>query len=124
MAATRVRKVTQAQAEQALAAVKRQFAAYFEPATFEDGFTVAGSAPPKLVMDFDWTGTGPGPAIVWKEGPYEWAYLACAGGVDEEMAELAAEVGVTVRAQDPVKMPEAIWCEPTTSWALALYPRD
>lgn len=51
----------------------------------------------KLVMDFDWFGDGPNPAIVWEEGPYEWAIMLDWWDDNE------------------------VWCEPGTSWFVNIY---
>ena len=91
-------------AEKVLASIKKVYRAWLEDAS-ED-------MRPKLVKDWDWLGTGPAPyAIVWEGGPYEWTFLIH-GGRDEEF-------GVKVEA---VQVPESVFAEPITSWALGLYP--
>lgn len=66
---------------------------------------------PVLVMAWDWLGTGAAPAIVWEEGPYEWALLASGGGM--------SEFGTV---HQPIEEPEGVFLEPVTSWALGIYP--
>lgn len=80
------KKVTQKQAEKALAQVAQQFGV-----TIADGHTA-----PQLAMDFDWSGNGPNPAIIWEGGPADWA------------AEAKVEV-------------TGVWTEPATGWALSIY---
>jgi hypothetical protein len=60
---------------------------------------------------------GFGPGIAWEEGPYEWAYLAASGGVDEEMA---AEFGYAIRPTRPISPPKGWYIECITSWAVTL----
>jgi hypothetical protein len=98
--------VTKAQATKALNALKRQQRAYIG----------AGYPPPTLVTNWDWLGTGTSAkySIVWEEGPYEWAYLFPTGGVDQEF-------GFTVAAVD---LPDGLYAEPVTSWAVGLYSTD
>lgn len=105
----RAKIVTKAQAEAVLAEVKRVFAPYVK---------AAPKYGPKLVKDFDW-GAGPAPyAIIWEEGPFEWAHLATSGDVDEEMSSLT---GHTVWSK-AINQPAGVFCEPYTSWALGIYP--
>jgi hypothetical protein len=117
-----VRQVTKRQAEQVLAHVKRTFRPYCE----------AGGDGPSLRMDFDWSGAGARPAIVWEGGPFEWAYLAASGGVDEEMTTLAMELPEYVQfvrtgkmkhpvRVEPIAGVPGVFVEPITSWALGLY---
>lgn len=99
--------VTKAKAEQVLAAVKTQFQA--EP---EYG--------PALVQDFYDTGHW---AVVWEEGPYDWALNAFTGGVDEEATALLQEFkpGGVIYLKTAAK-PAGVWTEPYTGWALMVYP--
>lgn len=96
-------RVTKAQAEAVLTAVKEQFAPWVEADPYNA---------PVLIMDWDWTGYGPTPSIIWEGGPFEWAHLFPHGGPDEEF-------GGTIGA---VKMPKGVWTECATSWALHVYP--
>ena len=134
-------------AEAVLAAVRKQFrnhcATHAEIAemfaddpelvatltTKRDGTPKPEAPQPKLVENWQFTHRDdPAPfAIVWEEGPYEWAYNAIHGGVDEEMtalmAEAAAEFGGTapvakIAAADPITGVET---EPITGWALGVY---
>ena len=66
------------------------------------GQLTADEAGPTLIMDWDWLGTGPAPAIVWEEGPYEWAI--------ERSMELQKVISPRV------------FVEPITSWSLGIYP--
>jgi len=106
MTGTRTR-VTKRDAEHTLAAVKRMFSAYIE-----------GDYGPKLVKDWNWgwtTSTDYAWAIVWEEGsPYNWTYLFPFGGVDEEFG--GRHTGV--------ELPDDVWTEAITGWALAIYPKD
>jgi hypothetical protein len=72
------------QAEQVLAVVEREFGKGAE-----------------IRMDFDWFGHGPQAAIVWEDGPDDWAI--------EVISDLfAADLG-------------RVWAEPGTGWFLHIY---
>jgi hypothetical protein len=134
------RKVTQRQAEKALDAVTKQFARYLEPVTIpamgddpEMTLSPAYENGPVLRMEFDWYGPAR-PAIVWEDGPEDWAHLVNNGGVTEETriltAQAAQEFGFDPEkavkkaekaAPKPARMPSGVWAEPITSWALGLY---
>lgn len=91
------------QARKVLAAVRKQLA----------GAILPGDAGPQLLMDWQWTAsTPPHPAIVWEEGPYEWAYLFPHGGIEEEFGTRVKDVSSS--------LPAGVWCEPDTSWAIAI----
>jgi hypothetical protein len=119
LSTTRTR-VTKREAERVLAAVKRAFPAYLDK---------GGKYGPKLVKDWDWGWTTSHVyewAIIWEEGPYEWTYNFPEGGVDEE---LTAELHTIVPDAKPittkaVELPDGVWTEPITSWAIAIYPKD
>lgn len=96
------RKITKYQAEATLRAVKKQFSAWFE--RDEDG--------PKLIMDWDFFGYGPNPAIVWEGGPYDWPHLVN-GGIGDFNEKYA-----------PVKLPKNVWIEAATGFAISLYRED
>ena len=99
--------VTKTQAEAVLREVRRVFATYIK----------AGYPAPQLRENFDW-GYGVAPwAVVWEEGPFEWAMLATSGDVDEEMSSIT---GRTVWSKS-IKQPAGVFCEPYTSWALGIY---
>lgn len=83
-----IKPVTRSVAERALAAITRKFAA-----DIEDG------AAPVLVEAWGWSQDSDHWAILWEEGPYEWALDAWDG--------------------QPV---EGVFLEPITSWALGVYP--
>lgn len=93
-------KITKRQADAVLTLVRKQFA----------GWLNEGDEGPKLIPDFDWSGTGPGPAIVWEEGPFEWVFLV-QGGEDE--------FGFTLPERTA---PAGTFLEPITGWALGIYP--
>lgn len=61
---------------------------------------------PALIMDFDWFGHGPAPAIVWEGGPEEWTRVFC----DQQYEHR------TVNAK--------VFIEPQTAWALGMYRDD
>lgn len=138
---TKTVQVTREQAETVLAKVRQQFLGYCathaetaamfadDPdlvktlTTFADGAPKPENPQPKLVQNFAWNGGEVPWAIVWEEGPFEWAYNAMGGGVDEEMAAMLAAEGIEgggkVDAVDPVP---GVRTEPYTTWALAIYP--
>lgn len=97
-------KVTRREAEQVLAAVKRQCKTWLGE----------GSTPPVLRENWSWTGPTYAWAIIWEEGPYEWTYLFPHGGIEEEF-------GFNLKA---VNLPAGVWTEAITSWAIAIYPKD
>jgi hypothetical protein len=105
MTKTTTPKVTKRQAEQVLAAVKRQFRAWL---------SADGSNSPVLIMDWDWLGYGPCPSIVWEGGPYDWTMYFPGGGIEEEF-------GTTVK---PVTVPKGIWTEPMTMFAISIYREE
>lgn len=116
-------KISQKQAEQSLAAIKAQFAAYLEPLTLDSGTVLPGDPAPTLVEDWN----GEGWAICWEEGPDDWTYLVN-GGVSETesvmYADASLEFGVTIqpKAYEPAKFPKGVWGEPYNSFTLCLYP--
>lgn len=107
-------QLTQAQARACLAAVEKQFASHItegcRPALVQAGHQCSG-----------W-------AIVWEDGPHEWALRAFHGGYDEETYQLAREAGFTPeRAEDAARVggvpcPEGVLAEPVMSFTLGLYP--
>lgn len=105
-------KITRKQAEQALAAIKDQFKIYLAVDGEEYG--------PKLIENWEpyWNDSTIDFVIMWEEGPYEWAYNAKDGGVDEELSSMADQRMDTPAA---TTWPEGVWCEPATSYCVALY---
>jgi hypothetical protein len=104
----KVQRVSKAQAEAVLAEVRRVFAVYIGE----------GDRGPQLQESFEW-GAGLAPwAVVWEEGPYDWAHLATSGDIDEELSSIVDHV-VWAKA---IKQPAGVHCEPYTSWALGIYP--
>lgn len=75
---------------------------------------------PTLVKDWDWYGGAPY-AIVWEEGPYDWAIAATSGDYDE-VDYLAAEVTGSLPKPKPPIGVEGVFVEPITSWSLGVYP--
>lgn len=131
--ATKTRKVTREQAEAVLAAVRKQFIAYCathaetaemyadDPelvdvlTKYADGRPKPEDPQPVIVENFEWvTGMVAPYAIVWEEGPYEWAYNAIHGGTDEEF-------GGTIQPADPI---HGVTTEAYTTWALGIYPEE
>jgi hypothetical protein len=109
-----MRKITKREATHTLRAVAKAF-----------GYRPDDEYGPKIIEGFDWTGTGGCTAIVWEEGPYEWAITAAAAQygepvVNEELASLAEEFGVVPKI-GPIKVPDGLFIEPITSWALGIY---
>jgi hypothetical protein len=112
MTTTRTR-VTKREAERTLNAVKRMFSAHVE-----------GDYGPKLIKNWEWgfdtsryvhRPLAYDWAIVWEEGsPYNWTYLFPHGGIDEEFGFNHKEV----------ELPDDVWTEPITGWAIAIYPKD
>jgi hypothetical protein len=103
MTTTTRKRVTKAEATKTLNAVKRMFRSYID-----------GDYGPKLVKNWEWNSHYDW-AIVWEEGsPYNWTYLFPFGGIDEEF-------GFNHAAVD---LPDDVWTEPITGWAIAIYPRD
>lgn len=103
-------KVTKAKAQASLAAIKTAFNAYLGE----------GGEGPVLMEDFD----GRDYTIVWEDGaPYDWPFLATGGGVDEELAGLAAEFGTTIAPMEPVKFPDGVFVEPVNHLSVGLYPK-
>lgn len=96
--------VTRRKAEATLAAVKKQHRGW--PG-------VDGPYGPKLVENWDWIGSPKRWAIVWEEGPYEWAlYFGMGDYVDEEF-------GTTVKG---AAIPKGVFAEAITSWSVGIYP--
>lgn len=106
------KKVSRKQAEQALAAIKEQFKTYIEVYGEEYG--------PKLIEDWEphWNDRTIDFVIMWEEGPFEWAYNAKDGGIDEELSSMA---GQRMDIPAATTWPEGIWMEPATSYCVALY---
>jgi hypothetical protein len=67
---------------------------------------------PQLVMDWDWFGYGPRPAIIWEGGPYDWPVYAPHGG--------RSETGYRIPDVSD-QLPPGVWLEAATGWALSIY---
>lgn len=133
--AARANPVTRQDAEAVLAAIKHQFRTYLEPLDLpaEGGSPAMHLDPccpePTLV---EWDDNAPW-AIVWEDGPDEWAYRVTEGGTSEEQRVLAADaarefgadptaVVASLRGVEPATIPASVYVEPVTSFILALYP--
>lgn len=129
---TTTTKLTRDHAEKVLAAVRKQFIAYCatnaetaemfadDPGLvdvltkFANGTPKPEAPQPTIVENFEFVKGMVAPyAIVWEEGPYEWAFNAMHGGTD-------AEFGGTIAPADPINDIET---EAYTAWALAIYPK-
>lgn len=116
--------VTEKQAREVLAAITAQFASYLDSLAIDGTDYGPTCPPPTLDMDYDGT-----PAIVWEDGPDEWAYRAAMGGTSEEervlTAQAADEFGVTyIKPADdePATLPAGVSVEPLYSFVLGIYP--
>lgn len=114
------KRVTKREAEKVLAAVKRAFPAWIGG---------KGSTPPTLVKNWEWGWNYSRTydwAIIWEEGPYEWTYRFPEGGVDEELTyELRTIVpDAAPLTTNAATLPDGVWTEPITGWAIAIYPKD
>lgn len=98
-------RITREQGEAALAAVKAAFAPYLS----------SGWDEPVLEWDWDWLESGPTAcAIVWEEGPEEWAL---------HLDVVPVEAGSEKAAQwKPGDWPVGVWYERVNTFALSLYP--
>lgn len=107
-------RATKRQAQSALRAIRKFYG--YKPGD-EDG--------PKLVEEYHgWYSTTRN-AIVWEEGPFEWAIRASLGGFDEEMYHDLKEFTTLSEAgrlaqQQPIKMPKGTYLEPISSYSLQL----
>jgi len=108
--------VTAEQAMAALDAILGQFATHI----------AAGGPPPAAVAQYDGT---PHWAILWVDGPLDWAHSAFVGGVDEEVAAelgdfpgVPAETAAAAATIAAVPVPEGVFAEPITGSVLGLYP--
>lgn len=108
-------RATKRQALSALRAIRKFYG--YKPGD-EDG--------PKLVEEYHgWYSTYRN-AIVWEEGPFEWAIRAASGGFDEERYHdlkefLSREEAIEKAKQQPVKAPKGTFLEPINSYSLGLY---
>jgi hypothetical protein len=124
-------EVTERQAQEVFAAVREQFKGYLEP-VIVDGRDYGPPCPePKLVLDYQGDSGNLGPAVVWEDGPSDWAYLVHEGGASEEDRALAhdaaQEFKVAYKAPAGVKaakLPTGVWVEPIFSFVLGIYPND
>jgi hypothetical protein len=114
-------RVTRAEAEAVLKEVRRVFRSHILP---------GDKGGPALLRNWEWISGYVAPyAVIWLEGPYEWAIQATAGGIDDELTELSATLPEYLSGHmkpiriEAIKQPDGVFCEPYTSWALAVYRR-
>lgn len=113
--------ITREQAERALASIRQQFKTYID----------AGEPEPELIENWKpfvyqdgkviETDTYPF-AVVWQDGPFEWAHRAQEGGVDEELTLLGREFKEDYVAHTPAAegWPKGVHGEPYFSYVLTL----
>jgi hypothetical protein len=105
--------ITREQAEAALAAVRDRYKNY------DDAHEIT------LIENWEdqvaWL-------ICWEDGPFEWAYRAAMGGVNEEVSttlvdEFGADAASAVRVstEQAIRFPSGVWVEPYHSYSLGLY---
>lgn len=121
-----MKTVTVQQANAVRNAVMTQFKTYVKvmetrPALYTnyDGFGVSEHADP-----VPW-------ALLWEEGPFEWALNAFTEHVDEEvLAEVKSVLAIDdsaarkVATRRAVEVPSGVTVEPLTSFILAIYPSE
>ena len=106
---------TKRQAQSALNAIRKAY-----------GYKPGDEGGPQLVEEYHgWYSTTRN-AIVWEEGPFEWAIRASMGGFDEEMYHdlkqlMPSEEAAQKAQQQPIKVPKGTYLEPISSYSLALY---
>jgi hypothetical protein len=110
------KNVTRRDAEKVLAAVKAQLGYGSEGISDEEWHSAYGAGP-QIMENWDFMGYGnPAPfSIVWEEGPYEWAIGFPYGGVDPEF-------GLRRKSVEDL-VPDHVWTESTTSWAIGIYSK-
>jgi hypothetical protein len=101
---TKIKRATKAECLKVFKAVCKQYGVTQED--IDKGYG------PQLMMDWDWLGFGPNPAILWEGGPYDWTHYTPYGGRCEE--------GWTIRDVSS-QMPPGVRTEPMTGWALSIY---
>lgn len=114
--------ITREQAEQALASIRQQFKVYIDAGEPEP--VLVENWKPFVYRDGSMVDTDTYPfAIVWDEGPFEWAYRARGGGIDEEVTLLGREFDKDYVARTPEAQgwPEGVSESPYFSDALTLH---
>ena len=111
-------------------ATKRQYEKALRIIREHYGFGPKDQDGPKLVKDYEsWTATHRY-AIVWEDGPYEWAILTSCGGFDEELysqlyPEFLPEQEAIQRAwKKHLPMPEGTYTEAYNSYSLGLFKSE
>jgi hypothetical protein len=104
--------ITREQAEAALAAVREQFKSYLLDEAVAGPYLIEGWEAPSS-RSVAWV-------IGWDDyAPFEWAYSAQDGGLDEELSSL---METAVHTPPAASWPQGVRSEPYTSYVLALYP--
>lgn len=109
-------RATKRQHEQALRIIRKHYG--YGPKD-EDG--------PKLIKDYEGWYSSHAYAIVWEDGPYEWAIRVSCGGFDEEMfhnlyPEFASEQEAIKKSwKAHLPMPAGTYSEAISSYSLGLY---
>jgi hypothetical protein len=115
MEGRRMARATKRQAQSALRAIRKFY-----------GYRPGEYGGPQLVEEYHgWYSTTRN-AIVWEEGPFEWAIRASLGGFDEELYHdlkgfMPSEQAAEKAKQQPIKMPKGTYLEPINSYSLGLY---
>ncbi len=86
----------------------------------------------RIIENWDWLESGPTRwAIVWDDGPFEWAYNCTSGADDLEAYGAAEEYLGRDAAQAMLREGKfrcriadtpGVFLEPVTFWAIGLYP--
>ncbi len=117
-------KITRTQATRSLEAIRTAFATYLEPLIIDGkDYGPTCTDGPVLIEDYD----GEGWAIIWEDGPFEWAFCLDGSPNEEEYALTAAasrEFGsdIAPSTRPAFVAPKGVWVEPIYSFALALLP--
>jgi hypothetical protein len=115
MEGRKMARATKRQAQSALRAIRKFY-----------GYKPGEYGGPQLVEEYHGWHSTTRNAIVWEEGPFEWAIRASLGGFDEEMyhdlREFMTNEEAIYKAQVlPVKVPKGTYLEPINSYSLGLY---
>lgn len=107
-------------------ATKRQALSALRSIRKAYGYKPGEEGGPQLVEEYHgWYSTTRN-AIVWEEGPFEWAIRASMGGFDEEMYHdllefMPREQAAEKAKSEPIKVPKGTYLEPINSYSLGLY---
>jgi hypothetical protein len=116
--------LTRKQAERALRCIEKQFGEYIS--AMSKGPDLVENWQPFLYQNGQEVPTNPIPfAVVWEEGPDDWAYRTREGGVDEELtAEARTIPGMEqsiIHTPAATAWPTGVHGEPYFSYVLGLY---